>query len=284
MNLGLDLSQSEAKLARARVHLEALKREIEVVVSKRDFYTAETEPDPDSQYWHYVVFVPKPRDDPPIEYSLGVIFGDVIHNLRSALDYIVTALVKASPSATIGNKHQFPIFESRTGYEDRVGDDTTVKPGKMLGGVTHGIREIWDLQPFHRDPKMATSLPPGHDIVAGYPLAQIRRFSDADKHRLMAAIVPKIEEVDVIANRPDAIAEKRQLDLSDWEPNVKRKVMKVLIRIGLDKVQLQAKAPVVVHFGTSTFPKGGSGYAVNVLMVEEMCETVSGIIDLFKSL
>lgn len=50
--------------------------------------------------------------DEPEEFDLSVIVGDIFHNLRSALDYIVTALVDVSPGAKLTRKHQFIVFDN----------------------------------------------------------------------------------------------------------------------------------------------------------------------------
>jgi hypothetical protein len=46
---------------------------------------------------------------------LGVILGEAIHDLRSALDYIIGALAEKS-GATLTSGHQFPIFSEKGDY------------------------------------------------------------------------------------------------------------------------------------------------------------------------
>lgn len=282
MGLGLDLSQSDAKVARARVHLEALKREIDIVCANRYFYAPRVEDD-ESRYWCSLYLTPVPPDNPPKEHILSIIFGDFIHNLRCALNYIVTALVDRSPGAALGLKHQFPIFEHRDGYLKRVGDAISAHSDGQLAGVVHGLQEIWDLQPFHRDPKLAHLVPTGTDVIAAYPLFHLNRLSNADKHRLLARVVPKPEDI-IIEEPTDAIVEKRMLYVPNWEPNVEYKVARILTKAGASHVHFEATIGVSVWFGTASFPKGGGGYTINIIEAARMCETVNGIVNTFKSL
>ena len=58
----------------------------------------------------------------PIEWSIRV--GDIVHKLRSALDHLVTCLVlsNGNPTNSLSQKHQFPIFHSKSEYRKKVGD------------------------------------------------------------------------------------------------------------------------------------------------------------------
>ena len=56
----------------------------------------------------------------PEEPRFGIIVGDIMHNLRSALDYIVTALVNQSRTR-LTTSHQFPIYLDSTKFARTVG-------------------------------------------------------------------------------------------------------------------------------------------------------------------
>src|SRR5665213_3938452 len=126
VSLGLDLSQSRAKVARAREHSEALEAEAHRVTTERNPYSAWVgKIDPDTGWCS--VFL-KHNEFPP-EYRLGIIVGDLMHNLRSALDYIVAALVEKSPGVDL-TRQQFPIFLDKTEYEKQVGTRTAAHLNK----------------------------------------------------------------------------------------------------------------------------------------------------------
>ena len=143
MPLGLDLSASDAKVTRARVHLETLQREIPAAIARRKPYTPRlSEIDPDSGWC--TLFLTS--NNAP-EYGLGVIVGELVHNLRCALDYIIPELVSAS-GATLGTKHQFPIFTCLNLYNKNVGTAALPNAKGHLRRIKYGLQEIFDLQPF----------------------------------------------------------------------------------------------------------------------------------------
>ena len=70
----------------------------------------------------------------------------IVYQLRSSLDHLVHELVILSGNAEKlkdSRKHQFPIFESKTGYDKRV--------GRTIDGVSNNIARLVEQQPYvHR--------------------------------------------------------------------------------------------------------------------------------------
>lgn len=104
----------------------------------------------------------------------GVRVGEIIHNLRSALDHAVWELVilttKSPPPKR--NKNQFPVFETKAGFEDR-----------GVNQFLHGVRgDAIDLirseQPFPQ-----TDGGTGEGIKS--PLWHLHELSNHDKHRTL---------------------------------------------------------------------------------------------------
>jgi len=98
----------------------------------------------------------------------GIQVGEIVHNLRSALDHAVNQLVVPDPKS----KHQFPIFKDVTWFE-------TDGIKKFLKGVSSkAVDLIRSEQPF-----------PQKDGGTGEgersPLRHLKELSDADKHRLI---------------------------------------------------------------------------------------------------
>jgi hypothetical protein len=258
-----------------------LERETAVVIANRDFYVPRTE-DEESRYWCSLWVDPKPPDNPPKENILSVICGDFIHNLRSALNYIVVALVDKS-GANLTKKHQFPIFEDQASYEGKIWDTTTAIGRGDLGNVIYGLREIYDLQPFRKDPKFCVGFEPGQDPMSAHPLFHLNRLSNADKHRLLANLTPIPDDI-VITERDGKIVDTVWLDRSDWKTHVTRKVARLLIKADATEVHIETKIGMSIWFGTPSFPKGGSGYSINLPECTRMCETVDAIVNAFKCL
>src|ERR1700683_225527 len=99
MGLGLDLNSPVAKVAQACVHYKTFEREFHRLVEQYNPHAVlRSEVKPGGGATAYVVALPTEKN------LLGLIAGDVIHNLRCALDYIVSALAKAS-SIGITSRH-----------------------------------------------------------------------------------------------------------------------------------------------------------------------------------
>lgn len=174
MTLDLDLSPSEAKLARAREHLKALERETTAGIKEEDTYAIRfSEVDPQTG-WCSITVVPYKVEKP----RLSIILGDLIHNLRCALDYVVTALADASQTA-LTTAHKFPVYPDATDYAASTGGKAAAVGEGPLVGIKYGLVLIDDWQPYHTQPDPRTD-----------PLWGIHRFSNADKHREPATFLP----------------------------------------------------------------------------------------------
>jgi hypothetical protein len=203
MTLGLDLGSCAAKLARAREHARTLERETVARVEQQATHAVRfSEVDPQTG-WCSMSLVPQKIEEP----RLSAILGDVIHNLRCALDYIATALVDASPTQ-LTTSHQFPIFKDAARYASKVGTKTDALPDGPMRGVAHGLSVVEGWQPYNAqgDPRAD-------------PLWGIHRFSNADKHRQPAifGLVPVGQfEISYLGH----VVEEDLLDeVRDWQPD-----------------------------------------------------------------
>jgi len=172
--MALDLAAADAKLARAREHADTLQRETVEAVKKDPTHAVRfSEVDPQTG-WCEIALVPQGVKEP----RLSVILGDVIHNLRSALDYVVTALAEASQTK-LSSAHQFPIFLDAAAYARQVGSQTEANPKGPLRKITRGLVIVENWQPYYTKPDPRT------DALWG-----IYRFSNADKHRAPSYYAP----------------------------------------------------------------------------------------------
>lgn len=170
MTLELDLSESLAKIHRARAHLETLDREVTRLWDLDPFTLRAGEVDPDAGWWVIYIGLNELK-----EVNLAPVVGDLMHNLRCALDYIITALV-ATSGTELRNRHQFPIFLDEGHFRKKVltHDFEPVFNGS-LHGIRHGLSMIDEMQPFHL-----------HSSPAAHPLWQLNILSNADKHRQLS--------------------------------------------------------------------------------------------------
>lgn len=127
------------KIERAKKHLKDFEIEAE---SFRDAYThvVGTETDPKTlQAIQYFAKLPVSR------FDVLAIAGDVIQNLRSALDHLAYQLVEAGQcrplGEKIGSRVAFPIIEKSAEYEG-------FKRRKMKGARKAAIKAIDALKPY----------------------------------------------------------------------------------------------------------------------------------------
>jgi len=134
--------------------------------------------------WHYDLRFTSQPDE-----MLPVIVGDVIHNMRSALDHLIVGIVPNNRRRKAG----FPIFNESP--FDEHGELMDGELGRAWAKLTNGIPEpalaqIKFLQPYQPadvdviDFCRKNGLDPG-DING---LAMLGRFDNADKHRGLITI------------------------------------------------------------------------------------------------
>jgi hypothetical protein len=171
-----DLTGVLLKLDRAYEHLDVLGDEITAFSDREPapfgFRTEKTpRGDEGVEYVLYAVI----REKPPPEFSL--IIGDVVQNLRSALDHLVYAL--APPKVRRKRQTQFPIFTDECRFK--------VLSPPMIEGIAGDERTLLErVQPYN-----ATNVPDND------PLAILNKLSNLDKHRLLIPTIAAISEMSV---------------------------------------------------------------------------------------
>jgi len=180
------------KIARANKHLHTLDHELGT------FLEPYTNPGLiDHRFdgtWHIVSLNPVIKEPVPLLFS--IICGEAVHNLRSALDYLVWQLVLVE-----GNKpdrwNSFPIYSKTEDFESKVRFPKDPKRGPLHGIALDG--EAWALiegeQPYH------SRVPREHY------LATLALLSNVDKHRALHSqmFFPSVESIgDAIGWNPAA--------------------------------------------------------------------------------
>jgi hypothetical protein len=251
------LSGSVAKIARANEHFEALKAEVEAINRERNPYAVRLDRNGNSSTYSVILCagdLSEPR--------LGVILGDILHNLRCALDYIIVALVEKS-GATLTTGHQFPIFDDQGEYE--------AKTPRMLFGVTLGRDEVTGLQPFNREK-------PRHD-----PLFALGYFSNADKHRIIPSYLPVIGDLSG-GVRPVPASVETFKPPNYMRPGKEFEIAQVTFAENPRKVDFQGKIAVAVPFGAPAFGKHSKGLGAPFGFFKHVTDHVAMIVDTFKAL
>ncbi len=129
------------KLERADYHLQTLNEKVKRWLARKQYSIVN---DFDAERGLYVVSlapVGRPPDD------IAPIVGDIIHNLRSALDHVFYSLVMSYSSTalteSLARSLEFPIFTT-------AGSDHVTKRDDMIGRIGPDAETIIDkLQPYH---------------------------------------------------------------------------------------------------------------------------------------
>lgn len=270
--LGLELSSSVAKLARARELLGSLDAKVAARLREERPYTLRVAHTAAPDGWFSVFMVP--RDFAALRF--GIAFGDVLHNLRCALDYIVTELLAASAGGQPSTEHQFPIFEKRGDYVARV-EKPALKGRGPIGGVRHGTDLVEQLQPYHR-------ADPGEDA-----LWIIKRFCNADKHREIAAFVPMLGAGSLTLTNCRVIDSRPPSPLPLWRPGHEHCVAEVRLAppypsqvpaAGTYDVRYKA----TLLFGTSGIREEQRGQAITLTTLGHCCDHVARVLERFLQL
>lgn len=170
-----------AKIERAKEHRDTLDTHI-----REKFAIEENRPrlgikfDGDtSEHVLYVNYMP---DLGRFFENVGVILGDALHNLRSALDHLAFQLALRNTNGNVRNERrvQFPIEDSLEGFERRCED---TRRGWLFEVNPDDRAIIERYQGRHRVHE---------EVSVGlyfHPLVMLRDLSDSDKHRLLPTMM-----------------------------------------------------------------------------------------------
>jgi hypothetical protein len=168
-----DLSGVRAKLGRADEHRRAYE-ELFHAFLETEPYSITLEYEPESG-WHILRW--QIEREPPYE-ELALIFGDMLSNLRTTLDYLVWQLVLATGREP-GRHTGFPVA--------RRPEDWPAQSSAALAGLDQEwVEEIQALQPYHWDqPEL-------------HPLAVLDHVNNLNKHRFLPPAVLTLDRFDYL--------------------------------------------------------------------------------------
>jgi hypothetical protein len=171
-----DLSGVLAKLNRAEEHRLAFDELFEDFASSHP-YGILSEYDPETG-WHTLRW--QVLREPPLQ-ELALVFGDLVSNLRTTLDYLVWQLVLASGRRP-GRRTGFPVVRREKDWE--------VQSRNALRGVPEEwADEIETRQPYHRV-----------DRPSVHPLAILDHVNNLNKHRFLPVAVLSVEQLGLLIN------------------------------------------------------------------------------------
>jgi hypothetical protein len=178
--------------------LDAIEVEYDAYLARQP-YTAVHDPQLDAGR-----IITRLRIDTPVPDRLSVLFGEVVHQARSALDHLVCRLLEAR-NRPITARSGFPVMTTEEAWRKRI-ECPVNAAGASIGGPLAGLdpggaarRFIYGEQPLHADDP------------AAHPLAQLNLLWNLDKHRNL--------------NAANSYTDPRNvLDAFAWTPRVLRPV------------------------------------------------------------
>lgn len=175
------LAGVRAKIDRAIEHLEALHRETQAFRNSEAYAVTGKFESGRSSY----VFRLHVLQRPPLRW--GVMIGEIVHNLRSALDQLVWQLVKLN-GRTPGKWNYFPIIGKRpqAGFAG-IARGQGKRRGPLWGVSDEALACIERLQPYHGG--------------NGRLLGVLERLWNADKHRFLVPTLTAITSAILLADR-----------------------------------------------------------------------------------
>jgi len=180
---GASLDSVRAKMRRARHHRDEFQTRLRGFLDGDPYHL--TFDFDDKERWHnirWAVTNVLPADD------FGLIFSDMLGNLRSALDYLAWQLVLANNKIP-DERTTFPVLEhARFGkVQDWVQKWASVSGDRFSGVDQRWIDEIERLQPYKR------TKPPERD-----PLAILENINNIHKHRTLPVAITTMERTEML--------------------------------------------------------------------------------------
>lgn len=168
------------KIERANQHIDELKSAI-IAFKNSDPYKISAKHDPQSRKLIYYLV-----DVQPVPLEIACIAGDVLHNLRCALDHLAYRLFRVGAGDTADAKHvYFPIFDDAAKYQAGV-------QGKVHGMRQDAIDAIDAIKPYKG----------GNDT-----LWRLHRLNSVDKHRLLITVGAAFSAMNIGAHAGAFLAE-----------------------------------------------------------------------------
>lgn len=153
------IDQIRPKIERAKKHIRDLEAERDSFLRTKPYVVSTKR---DAQTKRLIYYLAAVRQPPEI---LPVIAGDVLQNLRSALDHLAFQLVRAAGN-TPSKQTYFPVADSAAKYE-------SAKIAKVQDMAPKAVKAIDEVKPYKG----------GNETIW-----RLHKLNNVDKHRLLIAV------------------------------------------------------------------------------------------------
>jgi hypothetical protein len=167
---------AQLKIIRAFEHLQLITDKAAEFVEENLRFNIQPSPTGLDDEWEVLAWTASK----PLYEEFGVWLGDLVHNIRSALDYCVYATATEGGQGS-GEHAQFPIYDNRKEWVKDIDERDPKRLPSPLSGVSPASAQyaiIEKAQPYH--------MPTANQRLR-HPLFQLLRISNIDKHRTLHA-------------------------------------------------------------------------------------------------
>jgi hypothetical protein len=209
---------------------------------------------------------------PPQTEDWGILVGECVHNLRSALDNLAFALARlqCDPPPRPG-RISFPIFTDKSKFEKDGRSALTQMPAAAASLIER-------LQPFNRDGSLAMGTPESDALV------MLQWLNNADKHRIPSVVlvgqVDATHEASVEFYTEEDATASGPPDITAWNGPLQPGVVLIDSRTKnpVAKVKGQFKVRATVAIETNL------GHSPLIVAVQSMGFYTGLVVDQFRSL
>ena len=166
------------KIARAAHHLSDLRQLVEDYQEGHHYRAVCPNPPRRPTHWRFVLEITEPPDP-----QIAIVLGDLLFNVRSALDHVAVACAPRDRRRQAG----FPLYEKRP-----EGDDRKKFESMTRGMASDALAAIEYEQPYNVASRTSKIGPESVEA-----LFALNALQDADKHRSLAVLVAGISDPQV---------------------------------------------------------------------------------------
>lgn len=254
----LRLDSVFAKIERAREHADLLDKELTAWIDGNP-YALHLKVNSDFTRYSVIISILKP---PPLQ-RWSLIFGDAIHNLRSALDHLIYAIsihaLKADP----------PPNERRSAF--LINDTPSDFKSKhwRVADLSQPVRQaIESVQPYNRK---HANMPP--------LLTLLRDFDDADKHRLIKVVLQRPVEFNISITGPGLRPEDQHFESAYMDVVDGAEIAWITCKRPTPNLQLNGGVTLTIVVEHVPGPLGVQRTGIERLLLEDLLPEVREVIE-----
>lgn len=243
---------SKLKIARARQHLEELETNISGFLARKLFVVVVEKPEWMPDHLDMVAWVARIREEVPNEWS--AIIGDIIHNLRAALDVMACDLVRLNSKSA--KKVYFPFARSSSDLAKQMKEKHIDRAGPQV------VKEIEKLKPYK-----------GGNLA----LRAIHDLDIVDKHQSLIAVAGSAITSGLrlyFGNYPNQIPH--------WHVLIEKDGQRIVTMPRLANMPLGTEIPSLIDIVFSQDADSFSGQKI-IPTLHDFVQTIEGVVDLFRT-